>query len=74
MSAQVMIAISIYFSDIDTLGRYIKFVDNFDATSKPEQGSQTAKVLMQIRMTVRELYQNRDIYHKEKINIFLSEQ
>ena len=47
--------------------------DNFDTSNKPEEGSQTAKILTQVRAKVKEIYQNRDIYHKEKLNTFLPE-
>jgi len=73
MGAQLLVAISVYFGDIDTLGRYMKFIDNFDKYNKPEEGSQTSKILTQVRAKVKEIYQNRDIYHKEKLNTFLPE-
>ncbi len=73
MGAQLLVAISVYFGDIETLGKYMKFIDNFDASNKPEEGSQTAKILTQVRAKVKETYQNRDIYHKEKLNTFLPE-
>ena len=73
MGAQLLVAISVYFGDIDTLGKYMKFIDNFDTSNKPEEGSQTAKILTQVRAKVKEIYQNRDIYHKEKLNTFLPE-
>ena len=70
MGAQLLVATSVYFGDIETLGKYMKFIDNFDASNKPEEGSQTAKILTQVRAKIRETYQNRDNYHKEKLNIF----
>ena len=73
MGAQLIIAISVYFDDIDTIGKYMKFIDNFDKSNKPEQGSQTAKILAQVRTKVKEIYQNRDFYQKEKLNNFLPE-
>jgi hypothetical protein len=73
MGAQLLVAISVYFGDIDTLGKYMKFIDNFDTSNKPEEGSQTSKSLTQVRAKVKEIYQNRDMYHKEKLNTFLPE-
>ena len=73
MGAQLLIAISVYFNDIDTIAKYMKFLDNFDVSNKPEQGSQTAKILTQVRIKVKEIYQNRDLYQKEKLNTFLPE-
>jgi len=73
MGAQLLVAISVYFGDINTIGKYMKFVDNFDISNKPEQGSQTAKILTQVRIKVKEIYQNRDLYYKEKLNTFLQE-
>ena len=51
----------------------MKFIDNFDTSNKPEEGSQTSKILTQVRAKVKEIYQNRDMYHKEKLNNFLPE-
>ena len=73
MGAQLLVAISVYFGDIETVGKYMKFIDNFDTSNKPEKGSQTAKILTQVRAKVKETYQNRDIYHKEKLNTVLPE-
>jgi len=71
LAAQLLIAISIYFKDIDVTGKYMKFLDQFDSREKPDENSQIGKTLLQVRTTVDELYQNRHEYHKDQLKTFM---
>ena len=71
LAAQLLIAISIYFKDIDVTGKYMKFLDQFDAREKPDEKSQIGKTLLQVRATVEELYKNRHDYHKDQLKTFM---
>jgi hypothetical protein len=71
LAAQLLVAISVYFKDIDITGKYMKYLDRFDAMEKPAEGSQTAKTLSKARITVEELYKNRHEYHKDQLKTFL---
>ncbi len=71
LAAQLLIAISIYFKDIDVTGKYMKFLDQFDSREKPDENSQIGKTLLQVRTTVDELYQNRHDYHKDQLKTFM---
>ena len=71
LAAQLLIAISIYFKDIDVTGKYMKFLDQFDSREKPDEKSQIGKTLLQVRATVEELYKNRHDYHKDQLKTFM---
>ena len=71
LAAQLLIAISIYFKDIDVTGKYMKFLDQFDSREKPDENSQIGKTLLQVRTTVEELYKNRHDYHKDQLKTFM---
>ena len=71
LAAQLLIAISIYFKDIDVTGKYMKFLDQFDSREKPDENSQIGKTLLQVRTTVDELYKNRHEYHKDQLKTFM---
>ena len=43
LAAQLLIAISIYFKDIDVTGKYMKFLDQFDSREKLDDKSQIGK-------------------------------
>jgi len=71
LATQLLIAISIYFKDIDITGKYMKYLDRFDSREKPDEDSQIGKTLLQVRTNVEELYKKRHEYHKDQLKTFL---
>ena len=71
LATKLLVAISIYFKDVDITGKYMKYLDRFDAMEKPVEGSQTEKTLLNVRAKVEELYRKRHEYHRDQMKNFL---
>ena len=71
LATKLLIAISIYLKDVDITGKYMKYLDRFDAMEKPVEGSQTEKTLLNVRAKVEELYRKRHEYHRDQMKNFL---
>ena len=74
LATKLLVAISIYFKDVDITGKYMKYLDRFDSIEKPDEDSQIGKTLLQVRITVEELYKNRHEYHKDQMKTFLPQE
>ena len=74
LAAQLLVATSIYLKNVDVTGKYMKYLDRFDAMEKPAEGSRTAKTLSQVRIAVEDFYKKRHEYHKDQLETFLPQE
>ena len=74
LATKLLVAISIYFKDVDITGKYMKYLDRFDAMEKPMLRSQTEKTLLNVRAKVEELYRKRHEYHRDQMKTFLPQE
>lgn len=72
-AALLISTIGVYFGDMKAVGQFMKYLDNFDRDNQLDPKSEQAKVLRLTQARLNDIFQDRELYHRDKLNSFFLE-